>query len=83
MDWLDDLSQVVILVSCVIGTWFLGRKEKWMRWGYIFCMIAQPFWLYSTYIHKTWGMFILCIWTTYTWGQGVYNYWIKKGPTHD
>lgn len=78
MDIFDVVSQVVVLVSCIVGTWLLGRKESWMRWGYIACFVAQPFWLYSTFVHQTWGMFALNFWTTYTWGQGIWNYWIKK-----
>lgn len=75
---LDTISQTILLLSSVLGTWLLSRKEPWMRWGYVVCLVAQPCWLYTAFLHHTWGIFLLNIWTTYTWGQGVYNYWWKK-----
>ena len=58
--------------------WLVGRKEKWGRWGYIFGLLSQPFWLYSAYTNKQWGIFTLSMWYTYSWCQGIYNYWIRS-----
>jgi hypothetical protein len=58
--------------------WLVSRKENWKKWGYILGLLAQPFWLYSTFTDKQWGMFCLSLFYTYSWIQGIYNYWIKK-----
>lgn len=73
-----NINQVFILLSSCSAIWFVGRKEEWKRWGYIFGMIGQPFWLIETFKGEQWGIFVVCLWYTYSWGQGIWNYWIKK-----
>lgn len=70
-------SQICILVFGAVAIWLVSRKEHWSRWGYIFGFISQPFFLWSTYKEQQWGIFLLSIWYTYAWGQGIWNYWIK------
>lgn len=74
----DQFSQIAILVTNVPAIWLVGRLESWKRWGYIFGLLGQPFWFYTIWHNKQIGVFILAIWYTYAWGQGVYNYWIKR-----
>lgn len=71
------ICQIWIAVFGAASIWFVARKEKWKRWGYILGMIGEPAWVYTTIKHEQWGMFLLTLWYTYAWGQGVYNYWIK------
>lgn len=71
------MDQVLIFLFSASAIWFVGRKERWKRWGYILGMLGQPFWLIATFQNKQWGMFSLCIWYTYCWGQGIWNYWIR------
>ncbi len=58
--------------------WLVSRTEKWSRWGYIIGLISQPFWFYNSYINEQWGILLMSCFYTYSWSQGVYNYWIKK-----
>lgn len=73
-----DLSQIMIFIFGAAGIWFVGRKEKWKRWGYILGFLAQPFWFYTAITNDQWGIFMLSIFYCYGWGTGIYNYWIKK-----
>jgi len=75
---LNEISQIWILVFGCSAVWFVGRLEKWRRWGYILGLLSQPAWLYTSIVHEQWGIALLSVWYTYSWGQGVYNYWIKE-----
>jgi len=73
----DTISQVFIFVLSCLSIWFVGRREKWMRWGYIFGFLSEPFWIYTTWEHQQYGILILSFFYCYAWGQGIYNYWIR------
>lgn len=73
-----NIIQIGILLFGVPAIWFVSRKEKWKRWGYIFGLCSQPFWMYSAITNEQWGIFILTLFYTYSWIQGIYNYWFKK-----
>lgn len=74
----DHISQIAILVTNAPAIWLVGRLENWKRWGYVLGLLGQPFWFYTTLHNKQYGVFVLAIWYTYAWGQGFYNYWIKR-----
>lgn len=77
MEALNTFSQVMIFIMGAAAIWFVSRKEDWKRWGYIIGLASQPFWLFTSFTTKQWGIFALSIWYAYSWGMGVYNYWIK------
>ena len=76
---LDGISQIAIIILGASSIWLVGRLEKWSRWGYIIGLCSQPFWLYTSIHNEQLGIALLSIWYGYAWGQGFYNYWIKKG----
>lgn len=71
------INQIFIFVFGALAIWLVSRTEKWRRWGYIFGLCGQPFWFWTTVTTEQWGMVALCAFYTYSWGQGVWNYWIK------
>ena len=73
-----DIGQLGIIIFGMSAIWFVGRKEKWRKWGYILGLCAQPFWFWTTYHNKQWGIFFISIFYSYSWIQGIYNYWIKN-----
>lgn len=75
---LNSVIQVIILILSASAIWFVGRTEKWKRWGYMTGLAAQPFWAYTTYKNEQWGVLLLTIFYTYCWCMGIYNFWIKK-----
>lgn len=74
----NNLVQVAVVFFTILG--FLLIAFKLPQWGLISNLIAQPFWLYSSY--KSWknadqiGAFITTwiILTVILWG--IINYWI-------
>ena len=73
-----SISQIGILIFGCSAVWLVGRKEHWRRWGYVMGLCGQPFWFYTTITAEQWGIVLLCCWYTYSWAQGVYNFWIKR-----
>lgn len=73
-----DLIQFFILIFSAISILLVCRTDKYKKYGYIFGLISQPFWFYSSYINHQYGMLILTVVYTYSWIVGIYNYWIKK-----
>lgn len=71
----------IVLFSCA-AIWFVGRREDWKRWGYIFGLCSQPFWFITVIKNEQWGILLLTIWYTYSWAQGIYNYWIIEDETN-
>jgi len=74
---IDQIAQAWIILFGIPAIWLVGRLEKWKRWGYIFGLLSQPAWLYTSIVNEQYGIMVLVLWYTYSWGQGVYNYWIK------
>lgn len=75
---MENVSQIAILILSCTSVFFITRKDEWTKWGYVLGLCSQPFWLYTTYTHQQWGMFLLSIFYTYRWAIGINNYWIKK-----
>lgn len=71
------ICQVFIFIFGASAVWLVGRTEHWKRWGYISGLCGGPFWLYMAAVDNQWGVFALSLWYSYSWGQGVWNYWIK------
>lgn len=78
----DIISQCWIIFFGISSIWLVGRLEHWKRWGYILGLIGQPAWFYTTVKYEQWGIFILAIFYTYAWIQGIYNYWILPRQNH-
>lgn len=78
---MNSIAQIAVFIFGSSAIWLVGRKEKWRRWGFILGLCGQPFWVYSFIVNHQYGMLAMTAAYTYSWGQGVYNYWIKKEPT--
>lgn len=76
----DIVAQVGIVICGCASVWLVSRREHWRRWGYIFGMLGQPFWIYTTLHHEQWGIAAITLFYTYSWGQGIWNYWVKPAP---
>ena len=85
MENINLICQAWIMVCGCAAVWLVGRLEEWRRWGYIFGLALQPAMIYSASINEQWGIVGLSAWCSYSWSQGVYNYWIRtsnKGKYH-
>lgn len=74
----NNLTQVCIVLFTILG--FLLTSFKLPQWGLVVSLIAQPFWMYSSY--KSWknanqiGAFITTLIITAVVSWGVINYWV-------
>lgn len=73
------LVQVAIVLFSALGIWFINQDRPWAKWGNVLGLIAQPFWLVTTYQNEQWGMFLLTVFYIYCWCQGIYNNFFKHG----
>jgi len=75
---INNFAQVGLVLFTVLG--FLLTSLKFPQYGLIFNLIAEIFWIYSSY--KAWknanqvGIFIATIIITLVVLFGVINYWI-------
>ncbi|ADD69312.1 hypothetical protein Dacet_2553 [Denitrovibrio acetiphilus DSM 12809] len=70
----EIIAQTGIFIFGGLSIWLVGRTESWRKWGFLAGLISQPFFLYTAYQHKQIGLFLIGLWYTYSWVQGVYNY---------
>ena len=67
--WLEFASQSAIFLG-PIGAMLLGSGS---RWGFVIGLATQPFWFYTSFRHRQWGIFIASIFYAFGWAIGVYR----------
>ena len=67
--WLEFASQSAIFMGPV-GAMLLGSGS---RWGFVVGLATQPFWFYTSFRHRQWGIFIASIFYAFGWAMGVYR----------
>ena len=67
--WLEFASQSAIFMGPV-GAMLLGSGS---RWGFVIGLATQPFWFYTSFRHRQWGIFIASIFYAVGWAIGVYR----------
>lgn len=73
------MEQIFIALTGVIAIYLTQQNNDTIKkYACIFGMAGQPFWFYSSYTNEQWGIFVLCVFYTYSWGLGIYNNWIKR-----
>ena len=79
---METFCQIWIVLTGVPAIWLLSRLEPWSRWGFVIGVVAQPAWIYTTIVNEQWGRCILTMWYTYSWCNGIWNYFFKTSlPT--
>lgn len=72
---LDIIAQIGILFTGATSIFLVGVKGKYRRYGYLLGVIGQPFWYYTTFVHGQWFIFALSFLYTFSWVNGLRNYW--------
>ena len=75
---INIIIQILIVVSSCGAIWLLSQKGKWNRWGYIVGIVGQPLWFYDTLKNEQWGILAVTVWFTFSYAQGIRNFWINK-----
>ncbi len=74
INW-DLISQIGLTVLSVSAIVLVAKKNKW---GFVAGLLAQPFWFYTSFIHRQWGIFITTVLFTGSFILGIYE-WFYKG----
>lgn len=72
---LDTICQFGIIIFGLLSIFLIARKN---RWGFVFGLLAQPFWFITTYTNQQWGIFLLAAAYTVTWAYGIWEWFFKK-----
>lgn len=72
------MEQVLIAFTGVIAILISQQSnDKYKKYACLFGMAGQPFWFYSAYMNEQWGIFVLCIFYSFSWAVGIKNNWLK------
>lgn len=72
---LELISQVAIVFLGSSSIILVAKKNKW---GFVFGLLGQPFWLITSFINHQWGVFLVAIIYTFSWIFGIYEWFFKK-----
>lgn len=71
---LDIVAQLGIAVLGVGAILLVGLKSEVRKWGFVCGLCAQPFWVYTTWTHEQWGIFLLTFIYGASWINGIRNH---------
>jgi hypothetical protein len=66
------MNQLAIVVFSCISV-FLFSTKHCFKWGFIFGLAGQPFWIYEFVKNHQWGMLVVALWFTFSHVKGVKN----------
>ena len=72
---IEIISQFVIPILSCAGVYFVTKKDRTRKYGYVFGLCSQPFWIYTTAYNHQWGLFALSLFYTYRWIHGIVTHW--------
>ena len=74
MYW-DTISQIGITIFGVSAIILVAKKNKW---GFVFGLLSEPFWFFTSFLNAQWGIFLLTVIYTGTWIFGIYEWFFKN-----
>jgi hypothetical protein len=75
----DAYSQVMIAVCGICSIWLSNAPDAdQRRWAPILGIIAQPFWMWTTWQAGQWGIFALSFVYAAGWARGIHTYWFRR-----
>jgi hypothetical protein len=74
---IEAVLQGWITLTACAAIWLLSTNKPYSRWGFIVGLLGQPGWLLATWVHGQFGMFVVSLFFTYAYVQGIWEFWIK------
>jgi hypothetical protein len=73
------ISQIAIGL-CGVASIYLSqdRRESWRRFACIFGLLAQPFWVWTTWTAHQYGICGLSFLYAWSWARGFVTHWVKR-----
>lgn len=76
---LELACQIIIpLLSCTAVFLVTRTDDRSKLIGFCFGLSSQPFWIYTTWNHAQYGLFILSLFYTFQWTKGIVLLQIKE-----
>lgn len=77
---INELVQIWIACTGLVAVWLTQQswKPHWAKYACLLGMASQPAWFYTTLVHEQWGIFVLSLFYTYAWWQGIRRHWLAK-----
>ena len=72
---LDVVAQIGMVLFSVTAIVLVARQN---RWGFVFGLFAQPFYLATHLIHSQWGGVACTMAFTASWLYGIYLQFFRK-----
>lgn len=73
------IAQLGIAVLGVTAVWLTQMKNpRYQRFAPIFGLAGQPFWFWFAWHAEGWGVVVLCVLYTVSWGKGFYQQWVAR-----
>jgi hypothetical protein len=52
------------------------KRPRVQRWGSVFGLIGQPFWIWTALHTQAWGILFLTPFYALSWARGYWNFWV-------
>jgi hypothetical protein len=72
---IDIACQVVIGILGVLSILLISFNN---RWGFAAALAGQPFWYFTTIYNRQWGILVIVVIYTFSWGIGFYRRFFRK-----
>jgi len=75
------IDQIVILF-CGVSTVYLSQdpRSQARKWACVVGLAAAPAWLWTSWQHAQWGIFISSVIFALGWFRGFWHFWVKGRP---
>lgn len=68
----------MIAILGTVTIWVLAQKKPWAKWGFVVGLIAEPFWLYTAWTTKQWGIVAMVFVYAICYIIGIRNYFYRN-----
>lgn len=73
---IEAALQAVIVITAIAALAMLTAGGTWARWGAAIGFAGQPAWIWSTFIHGQFGMFVVSLAFALVYAWGIWRHWI-------
>ena len=72
------IAQVGIVLFGMSAVWLANdHRAHIRRFGCVCGLLAQPFWVVTSYQHQQWGILAASVVYGYGWARGFYHQWMR------
>lgn len=72
---MSRLTQLVIAGTSIPAIWLVNQHSPDLRaLAAVFGLLGQPFWFWTSFQNKQWGVFVSCFFFAGAWIYGLYNW---------